>query len=338
MIGSWVDPEFEREVFSGSEIKHMFMDQRGKIQVTGAGLSEPERSYLGDVRKVVIPVHQAYFHIITETLVEVVSAMKEADQRGEKIQIILISNSAGVPGNENSDTNHIFNMLDHIVKQIEGAGHSAVIGAFSNGAHTAINNFEIYQRVRRVSLKSMKSVSEFLSRGVEAGDATRKIYLTRKKTLSNSTYRVSNEEYESLTLDEIRNKYQYKINSRVDDELAVEEYFAILGFEVVCPEDIKQYEDQIRLMTEARIVVSLTSAGLTSLIYMKPQGAIVELLTPLVTGHREEDESSRSIHPHYYNLSQEFGLTYTSIGHSRSATEIISKIETTPGLKKYLSA
>jgi hypothetical protein len=179
-----------------------------------------------------------------------------------------------------------------------------------------------------------------MSSGVEVDGSrvrTRKVYLTRKKTLSNSTYKLEDGDHENLTIEEIRAKYQYKTNNRVDDERALEEYFQSLGFEVICPEDIKSYEDQIRLMMETRKLVSLTSAGLTSMIYMRPNGVVVELATPLIMGNPGEFQD-KSIHPHYFNLSHEFELNYLAIPHSRLAKEIIERIEKTPGLRQYLSA
>jgi hypothetical protein len=340
MLGSWSNPQYELEEYSGPETRHIFMDERGIIRVADSISELPMESFLSENRKVVIQIHRAYFHMITEVLSIATMEIEKAKLTGEKLEIILIGETLQIPKNSVIDPNHITSMLNHIIKQIELAGHSAVVSRFNGRAPIAINNFSISRTFHQPTLKNIKAVSQLMTVGIEVDEAklaTRKIYLTRKKTLSNSTFRATDEDYATLTIEEIRGKYQYKTNNRVDDELAVEKYFTELGFEIICPEDIEEYSDQIRLMKETRVVASLTSAGLTSMIYMEPGGVVIELITP-ITVKNELDEDFSSLHPHYYHLAFEQGLSYVNIPHDRTAEAIINQIETTPGLKEFLSA
>lgn len=73
-----------------------------------------------------------------------------------------------------------------------------------------------------------------------------------------------------------RSKARYR---RVANELAVLNYLAKFGFESVCLEEYS-FKEQIALLSQAEMVVAPHGAGLTNLIWCKPQTRVVEIFSP----------------------------------------------------------
>jgi hypothetical protein len=84
----------------------------------------------------------------------------------------------------------------------------------------------------------------------------------------------------SLNVDPSRIIYVSRKKSRgrlVLNEQKVIENLRKIGAEVVYLEDLI-FSDQVRLLTETRLLISIHGAGLTNLVFMRPGGNVIELL------------------------------------------------------------
>lgn len=337
MFVNWTEPESNIEDYFDGDIRYVCHTHQGGLKVSSFPFEVPEnghflkiREHLSEGKKIILPIHMAYFHFLIETMASVISEIERADLAGEKIEILFAGDSEGILNY--NDSCHINHVVRYTMEQIKLTGHKVGFLDIPNGAQARIKNFRLIKH-QWGSLHLISKLDKFmkLGRNLEEQEPFRKIYLSRSKTLSNNVgFRATDEDYALLEVKDIRDKYQYKINDRIDDEKLLEDYLVELGFEIVLPEDITSYEDQIRLMVETKAVVSLTSAGLSSAIYMKPGGTIIELMTPLVVGDHV------SLHTQYLNLAYEKRLGYAMIPHHNSAEEIINHIEGNPSLKEFL--
>lgn len=86
----------------------------------------------------------------------------------------------------------------------------------------------------------------------------------------------------------IRPKY-FPYDKRIDNEKRLEQTFINLGYEIIYPEDFKSFEEQINYFHNVKKIVSLTGAGLTNCIFMKPQGTVIEIHTTLLVFDKKEN-------------------------------------------------
>lgn len=334
MLPSWDKIDYNFKHYS--EPKYVFRNEYGNYSVEDSHIDFDQgtsKDLVSEDRKIILPIQTAYFHVITEIIPIIIQELKQAEQGGYKIHIVLTMTGA----EQEFSSSHINSIYEHIVKLLESGGHKTSRLPFDRRNPCRINNFVIYENYT-TNLSVAKDISKFLLNGLVDLDSItpfRKVYLSRSKTLSNSVFRATDEEYANLTLAEIREKYKYKTNDRLDDEALVEEYFRELGFEIFSPEDIDSFEYQLRFVAETRTLASITSAGLTTMLAMKPGGVVVELSTPLTTPAPDQQTMTR-IHPHYYHLAHELRHTYISISHDKKASEIIGQIENNTELKKFL--
>jgi hypothetical protein len=227
-------------------------------------------------------------------------------------------------------------VTEYLVERFTKMGHSVV---FLNSDYAYVNNFVLYSEVHNFDLGSVSNVATFLSDDLAVIDEPlEKIYLSRGKT---TTYNGNAHMQDIFLVDpnveaitSYRSKNVYKFSDRVDDEKLVEDYFKSLGFKVVYPEDFPTYLDQLQTISSARILVSITSAGLVSSLVMHPGSVVVELSTPLEEG----DSGTYRVHVHYRELSDVNRKIYISIPHRRVAEEIIDGIEKNLSLKEFLSS
>lgn len=331
MIADWSNLSYESLDFSVDETKVVCWEN-GK----GLAIKEPfdgpnHVNLVSKTRKVLLPVHGSYFHLLTETMAIILEEMEKSPDPIEFF-FIVFDNFYQVK------IYHIEHVIEYINKQIQKNGHSASIVTLDGqvGAPLLINNFSIVNNPM-ATLKSLQAISKFLLDGIDTSvEPQRKIYLSRGKTLNNSnpdpTFL-----YEPMPFDELEEKYKYANKTRIDDEKAIEDYMRHLGYEIIYPEELGSFEEQLKLMVQVRSLASITGAGMTSLLFMKPGSKIIEFLVPLATPMPMDGVISESIHPHYYNMSYTMKHSYINVPHQRVASELIQTIETTAGLKDYIA-
>lgn len=77
--------------------------------------------------------------------------------------------------------------------------------------------------------------------------------------------------------------FPYISDNRIDSHDTIEALFASLGFEIVVPELLKSFQEQLDIFYSAKTIASVTSSGITNAIFMQPGGTVIELITPLIT-------------------------------------------------------
>lgn len=97
---------------------------------------------------------------------------------------------------------------------------------------------------------------------------------------------------------------------KVANEAAVEECLHARGFVTVAFEDYS-FPEQVALMSSAEIMVSIHGAGLTNMIFMRPGGAVVELLQdPVDILETSRARRSRKAPAIYGRLASIMGFSY----------------------------
>jgi capsular polysaccharide biosynthesis protein len=151
----------------------------------------------------------------------------------------------------------------------------------------------------------------------------RKVYLSRKK--------ISDKSKQIMFSNNNPDNYNFQDDIRVDNEEKIEQYFSNFGFEIIYPEEFHNFDDQIDYFDTVKTLVSLTSAGLSNALFMRPGQMLVELSVPLIVDGRE------SIHTHYQGLSFAKNHRYISIPSMRNSDDIIGHIENNLKLKELIS-
>lgn len=164
---------------------------------------------------------------------------------------------------------------------------------------------------------------------------TRKVYLSRRYNSGQRFLALHNGK--DIEID----------HDRIKDEDLLEEYFSKKGFEIVRPEEFSSFTEQARFFSEVSTIVSVTSSGLTNLIFMQPGQVVVELMTllPLINGRMslvetnppkfEVEEYILEAHHFYKTMSYTKNHTYVSAPNIDKRPETIIKfIETSPVLSK----
>lgn len=126
----------------------------------------------------------------------------------------------------------------------------------------------------------------------------RKVYLSRRNIQTDNRKPSDMRVFDNFS----RQTFQ-----RIDDEQAIEKFFAECGFEVVCPEDFNTLEDQINYFYEVKTLASITGAGFANEIFMQPGGTVIEITTPMITQSFDQEFNVKhyieSVHHHYSGLS-----------------------------------
>lgn len=92
-----------------------------------------------------------------------------------------------------------------------------------------------------------------------------------------------------------RNRYKYR---NLINENEMMQAIDGLGFEIIYPE-LLSYEEQVRIFSEAKVIIASTGSALTNLLYCNAGATLVEL-------RRNDDE----IPPLYLGLSKQMGMNH----------------------------
>jgi hypothetical protein len=135
-----------------------------------------------------------------------------------------------------------------------------------------INDYCVAESAFRSSM-SGELVYEFFKKYIDEPtiEPHRNVYLTRKKLEKNPD-----------TIAENSSKLSYKDDRRIDSEDELAAVFEELGFEVIAPEDFKDFHEQLNFFNSVKTLASLTSSGLSNAFFMQPGQTMIELSTPLV--------------------------------------------------------
>ena len=264
-------------------------------------------------RNCVVILSDRFYHTFTQTLGVILQEFKEYPDT----QFYLIQGTQS----ENLTSSHITFLFDilrkHKIKNtVVNLGELKVLGQTF-----LIKDFFYYSypRLTDTFITDLYEISKPYQSDLEPH---RKVYCSRKKT--------KYQRGKAILGDKKQEDLPYKDDVRLDDETKLEEYFISKGFEVVYPEDFDNLYDQIRFFSSVHTLISVTSAALMNMCFMKPGTAVIELTGALMVN------GEVMIHNHYQPISWAKEMSYMSVPSNRSTDYIIKHIEDDRYLKKIL--
>lgn len=138
----------------------------------------------------------------------------------------------------------------------------------------------------------------------------------------------------------------YSNDNRMDDHVALEDYFASMGYEIIHAEFFQSFQEQLDYFYSAKTIVSITGSGLTNAAFMQPGGTMVEIVTPLVVSvpppDRPKDITNpfyvQEIHNFYKNLAYYQEHLFVAIQNPRRSFEEFKQVvESNPRMKAFLN-
>jgi hypothetical protein len=293
--------------------------------------------------KVLIDNTAPYGHFITEWLYALLTELDSLPTTPEDTLILIFKD----PKDPGSQLNHMSTVTEYVHDRLIQKGYGV---SYVDSQYFYVTNY--YHFIAPFHAPQMllpHVVGRFLAEDITTSSYGRKIYLSRSKTTtSNGNAGVyikgqidHNLEYKE-NLANIRENNKYKFSDRIDDEERLEHYLESLGFEVLTPEDFDSYHEQLKIVAEAKVLVSLTSSALHSLMVTRPEARIVEICTPIPTHMDSQGKflsESASFHDHYRSIALARGNGYIAIPNaSKKAEDVINHIESTSDLKFLFSS
>lgn len=302
------------------------------------------RIYNDSSLKILFDNSVAYGHLMTSWLSVLVKDLERYSQ--EQITLLIYKN----PEKPELYLESLTTITEYIKERVEDLGHK--VEYLDTDSPFYIENFIYYKLDENTShlqynLEDLEAVSRFLSHGLGTEQPTLKLYLSRAKTTT-SNGNISNpieghKKLKRADLDEAREEHKYKFSDRIDDEQALEEYLKSIGFIILYPEDFKNYHDQLFMISRAKILMSITSSGLSACLAMQKNTTVVELVTDLNIPRGPhgnlQSEYHSVLHDHYWRQSRIVNNFYVGISNkNKSASEIIASIESNKEIKNLLSS
>jgi capsular polysaccharide biosynthesis protein len=94
------------------------------------------------------------------------------------------------------------------------------------------------------------------------------------------------------------------IDTRCDDQKALEDIFIANGFEICYPEkDFNSFSEQVSYFYESKIVVGLSGGGLTNTVFMQPSQIVMELLTTFKFMYGPGLSITEELHDYYQHIA-----------------------------------
>ena len=256
----------------------------------------------------VITVNLNFFHFIIEQVGQILSLLT-LDQEIEEI----IFDMPFMPTGMFKYVEYFYQALEEINFGKNKIKHRVL--NFSNYDGVILSNF--YVADAAIEMHHSSIVYDFFKEHVKDKNIKpfRKVYLSRKR-IPNKSYENGSFFTENLSINH---------DNRIDDHNKIENLFLELGFEVICAEDFKSFDDQINYFYEVETIVGLTGAGLSNMVFMQPGGTVVELFTPLLIMNQEE-KFCEEFHFYYHIIATAQNHVYISLANSNRDTSLIKEI------------
>lgn len=241
-------------------------------------------------KRIVIRFNSAFFHIFTDVIAPI---LYEYEQ-DPNIEIILL---------HASKEKDIFNSSGFfVINFLKKYKIPFNVVQIHSKYPPVIRNFYYYETIELCG-KFMQCLDNFISRYRNLSiPNNKKIYISRQRQQN-----VFAAQLNQMSQEEI-NKLDFKDDLRIDNEERLEEMLKSHGFEIYQPEMFDSIEKQIEYFDQAKIIVALSGSGLTNLIFMRNNTAIIELSTSQLVRKNIE------FHYHFYLIASLFSYkTYISI-------------------------
>lgn len=266
--------------------------------------------------KVVLPMHGAMFHLMFDTLGIILNEHKKNSD------LIFV-----LDWHRNND-DRVGPLASFVVDVLDKAGIKYHFVDLKN-SRILINRFYFVNNAT-YDLGKFKSVSDYADGSglLDSLEPYRKVYLSR--ALASNSQDINRWKRPDLIPGS-----PFVDDTRIDNELLLEEYFRDHGYEIVYAENMGSYEERIKYFSSIKILISPTGAGLTHSIFMSPKSRIVELAVPM--GATEDGGHwGFSLHELYKKICLVRGMPHITIASWRSAKDIIESIEVNDFLKTVM--
>lgn len=274
-------------------------------------------SLIDGKNKVLASVSPSVYHFLSEDVHHILLAAT-----GIYKDLEIIVNVSAIRGEiANLENKNMYNLF---FKSLLDSGVKLKLVDFYDFDVVNIDNFFMLSQ-RFASMNRFNMLYDHFFRYVKEPDIApyRKVYVSRKKMADRDPVAYK----DGLG-------HEYVVDSsyvnRIDDEQRLESIFLNLGFEIVYPEDFKDFEEQINFFHSVKTIASLTSAGLTNMSFMQPGGNVVEVITPLTARPVGSDGSpgylNREFHNYYKNMAASKGHFYLGIPNLYCSVDDISDI------------
>jgi len=213
--------------------------------------------------KIVKAISSSVFHFFADDVCDILYALKLYPDAELILDVSDVSSSLDQPSK--SFLGFFFDAL-----QDQGIKHKLVdVDKFDI---VYINNYVVAESAYRSSL-SGTLIYEFFKKYIDDPkvEPHRSVYVTRSKV---------NKDVASLPKEAAG--LSFNTDERVDSEEELGKTFSELGFEVLAPEDFKDFHEQLNYFYSVKTIASLTSSGLSNALFMQPGGTVIEISTPLV--------------------------------------------------------
>lgn len=217
---------------------------------------------LGHKRKLVKPIMASYYHAIADDLAEIVYGIEKYP---DAELVIDVSQVAANLGEESWD------FLRFFLKCLDDQKIKYTLVDLSKFDIIYINNFTLLSFPFHSGAR-LDMLAEFFSQ-----------YVTNKKQVAHRKVFVSRGKLPWRDDSDSTETFSFKHDNRIDDHSKIEKVFQDLGFEIVYPEDFRNFQEQLDFFYSVKTLASLTSSGIVNAVFMQPGGTIVELVTPLIT-------------------------------------------------------
>jgi hypothetical protein len=192
-----------------------------------------------------------------------------------------------------------------------------------------INNFYVLNSFLYCQ-DDVESVYELCKKYVKNPDVApfRTVYVSRKKV-------------GDRTFPNVRPGIRFNGDNRIMDEEVLEDFFIKNNVEVVYPEDMPYFIDQINYFYETKTLISLTSSGIANALFMQPNGNVFEIVTTLIQALGIPDgtllDTREDIHHLYNALVYNKDHYYMSMpNHDRMSETIINKLKNHPTMSQFI--
>jgi hypothetical protein len=289
---------------------------------------------IGPKKKLIKTITVSYYHAIADDLAEIVYGMTKYPDAELVLNVGDIRKGLGNPE---------WDFFGFFLRCLDKKKIKYTLIEFSKFDVVYINNFTLlsfpFHSGSRLDLLS-NFFAEHVTKPKE--EAYRKVYVSRGKM----PWREPSKD---------ATNFSYHDDNRIDSHERIEKVFSDLGFEIVYPEDFKNFQEQLDFFYSVKVLVSLTSSGIVNSVFMKPGGTIVEIVTPLIAQspiiseeylkkynidpkeYEIDINTVQEIHMFYHNLAFFKEHTYISIpNYYRSTDKIQLFIDNSPALKEML--
>lgn len=277
--------------------------------------------------KLFIKVTASYYHFLIDHVGDILQAVEEFPDHE-----LIVDMSGVVPmlNEDNPGLTFFYEFL--LMLKFHGIDHKVV--NLTDYDVVYIDDFYTVEYTLQSSIRADR-VYEYFLPYVQDKDAKpfRHVYVSRRLQDSTRPHQTSVE----------KTGYQYD-GLRIDDEYALEQLFLGLGFEIIFPENFKNFDEQVNFFHSVKTIASLTSSGLTNAVFMQPGGTVIEIASPIVARPTVSNGSAvgtlqKSMHNFYKDLSFLKMHNYVSIQNPDCKFEDVrNAIESNSKLKQFIDA